>query len=180
MNHQSSFLKESPKLYSNQKFAFPRKDYIYSEFSSTILIPDQYHQLFWEKCLAHGGVRQYIAYLLSKYQLYIANGLVPGYANLTTKYQEKGQNLHKIAFRPRPEDWAELKLYRVSFGMSISAFLVYLLIADSVDFAKASSHHLVAVGIPEISNFDLIAKIFLMNNRLNYTVIFQYRKSRYG
>ncbi|HNN79519.1 MAG TPA: DUF1564 family protein, partial [Leptospiraceae bacterium] len=127
---------------SNRKISFPREDYIYSEFSSTLLIPDRYYQLFRSKCSSHGGTRQYISYLLSKYQIFIANGLVPGYSNLTTKYQEKGQNLHKISFRPNPQDWAELKLYRVSFGMSISAFLVYLVIADSVDYAEATSYYL--------------------------------------
>ncbi|HMV43699.1 MAG TPA: DUF1564 family protein, partial [Leptospiraceae bacterium] len=111
---------------------------------------------------------------------FITNGLVPGYSNVTTKYQEKGQNLQKIAFRPMPQDWAELKLYRVSFGMSISAFLVYLLIADSVDFVKASSAHLATVGISEVSKFDLYAKVFLTNNRSDYTIVFQYRKSRFG
>ncbi|HNK58374.1 MAG TPA: hypothetical protein PLL86_19340, partial [Leptospiraceae bacterium] len=61
---------------SNRKISFPREDYIYSEFSSTLLIPDRYYQLFRSKCSSHGGTRQYISYLLSKYQIFIANGLV--------------------------------------------------------------------------------------------------------
>ncbi|HNC00155.1 MAG TPA: DUF1564 family protein, partial [Leptospiraceae bacterium] len=132
------------------------------------------------KCKAYGGTREYVTYLLSKYQIFITNGLVPGYSNVTTKYQEAGQNLHKIAFRPNPEDWAELKLYRISFGMSISAFLVYLLIADFVEFEKAASSYLVTVGIPVISNFDLSTKVILSNNRSYYTIIFRYRKNRYS
>ncbi|HNG98693.1 MAG TPA: DUF1564 family protein, partial [Leptospiraceae bacterium] len=165
---------------SSQKIVFPHEDFKYSEFSSTLLIPERYYEIFRRGCWQHGGTRGYVAYLLYKYQLFIANGLVPGYSKVTTKYQEKGQNLHKVAFRPRPEDWAELKLYRVSFGMSISAFLVYLLIADSVDFAEAVSYYLTAVGISSIPNFDLCAKIFLTNNRSDYTIFFQFRKSKYG
>ncbi|HNK59505.1 MAG TPA: DUF1564 family protein, partial [Leptospiraceae bacterium] len=121
-------MNQKSKLISNQKIAFPRENLNFTEFSSTLLIPERYFTLFQKKCLTNGGVRGYIAYLLSRYQIFFANGLIPGYANVTTKYQEKGQNLHKVAFRPNPEDWAELKLYRISFGMSISAFLVYLLI----------------------------------------------------
>ncbi|HMV41576.1 MAG TPA: hypothetical protein PKD50_03515, partial [Leptospiraceae bacterium] len=73
---------------STQKISFPRKDFIYSEFSSTLLLPDRYSEIFYAKCKYHGGVREYISYLLSRYQLFIANGLVPGYSNVTTKYQE--------------------------------------------------------------------------------------------
>ncbi|HMV44222.1 MAG TPA: DUF1564 family protein [Leptospiraceae bacterium] len=171
-------IQEGSNIISSYKISFPRNDYIYSEFSSTILIPDQYFKYFQKKIYTHKGVRSYISYLLSKYQIYITNGLVPSYSNVTTKYQDKGQNLHKIAFRPKPEDWAELKLYRLTFGMSISAFLVYLLIADSTDFAEAFSDYLETVGISRVPNFNLSAKVFLLNDRTNYTIVFQYRKSR--
>ncbi|HNE09567.1 MAG TPA: DUF1564 family protein, partial [Leptospiraceae bacterium] len=102
-----------------------------------------------------------------------------GYSNITTKYQEKGQNLHKISFRPKPEDWAELKLYRISFGMSISAFIVYLLIADSVDLAETFSDYLEGVGILSIPKFDLIAKVYLFDNATYYTTIFQFHRGKY-
>jgi len=98
---------------------------------------------------------------------------------VTTKYQEKGQELQKVAFRPKPEDWAELKLYRISFGMSISAFLVYLLIADSVDFAETLSDYLTGVGITTTPNFNLTAKVYLWNERTYYATIFQYRNIPY-
>ncbi|HNK95667.1 MAG TPA: DUF1564 family protein [Leptospiraceae bacterium] len=163
-------------IFSKHKFTFPRKNLTLHDFSSTLLIPEKYSDLFQKKVIQHKGTRAYINYLLRKYQLFIANGMIPGYSNVTTKYQEKGQNLQKIAFRPRPEDWAELKLYRVSFGMSISAFLVYLLIADSVEFVNAVSNHLTGVGISMTSNFDLIAKVCLCNKKTYYTTIFQYRR----
>ncbi|HMV42514.1 MAG TPA: DUF1564 family protein [Leptospiraceae bacterium] len=165
------------KSFSTQKISFPRDHFTFSEFSSTLLIPEKYMSLFQKKIVLHKGIRSYVAYLLKKYKLYIANGLVPGYSNVTTKYQEKGQNLHKIAFRPNPEDWAELKLYRVSFGMSISAFFVYLVIADSVELAETLSDYLTRVGISVVPNFDLIAKVYLWQKRSFYTTIFQYRES---
>jgi len=42
--------------------------------------------------------------------------------------------------------------------MSISVFLVYLPIADFVDFARIISHFLAAVGIPLTPNFDFLEK----------------------
>ena len=164
---------------SNQKIVFPRENLETTELSSTLLIPEIYLELLQNKKLKHGGLRRYVAYLLSKYKLHIANGLVPGYSKLTTKYQEQGQNLQKIAFRPCPADWVELKLYRVAFGMSISAFFVYLLIADSVDFAETVSYYLGAIGIPCPPNWNLGAKAYLCEKRSHYTTVFQYRKSRY-
>ena len=124
-----------------------------------------------------GHVRAYIAYLLRKYKIHIANGLIPSYRNHTTKYQEKNQNLIRVAFRPNLDDWAELKLYRISFGMSISAFLVYLLLADFVDFGRKISYFLVAVGISISPNFGLWAKVYLSRNKHYYTTIFQWRES---
>ncbi|HMW07467.1 MAG TPA: DUF1564 family protein [Leptospiraceae bacterium] len=166
-------------VFSNAKLSFPRMNFSLNDFNSTLLIPEKYQSLFIKKIEKHKGIRSYVAYLLSKYQVLIKNGLIPGYSNVTTKYQEKGQNLRKFAFRPRPEDWAELKLYRVSFGMSISAFFVYLLIADSVDFAETISDYLTTVGISLVSNLNLTAKVHLWNQKTFYTKVLQYRKSKY-
>lgn len=159
---------------------FPREKNPFIEINSTLLIPEKYYQKFFDKVRAHQGVRAYVAYLLFKYKIHIANGMVPAFSNHTTKYQEKNQNLIKVAFRPNLDDWAELKLYRVSFGMSISAFLVYLLIADSVDFAEKLSYFLAAVGIPQSPHFDLCAKIYLSRKNSYYATVFQYRESCYG
>ena len=165
---------------SNQKKVFLRKNYKLEEFSSTILIPDQYMDFFKKKIYEHKGVRAYIAYLLYKYRLHIANGIVPSYSSVTTKYQKKGQDLHKISFRPRVSDWAELKLYRVSFGMSISSFLMFLLIADYMDFAKVVSYFLVAVGIHTTPDLDLIAKVYLFRKKSYHSTVFQYREDKTG
>lgn len=156
---------------------YPREKNQFIEVNSTLLIPEKYYKKFMEKVFVHKGVRAYVAFLLYKYKIHIANGLVPAYSNHTTKYQEKDQNLIRVAFRPNLDDWAELKLYRVSFGMSISAFLVYLLIADFVDFAQTVSYFLGAVGISQSPDFDLSAKVYLSRKNSIYTVIFQYRKS---
>ncbi|MBK8394853.1 MAG: DUF1564 family protein [Leptospiraceae bacterium] len=159
---------------------YPRDKNPFIEIRSTLLIPEKYYQKFREKIRRHQGVRAYVAYLLLKYKIHIANGMIPSYQNHTTKYQEKNQNLIKVAFRPNLDDWAELKLYRVSFGLSISAFLVYLLIADFVDFAEKVSYYLGAVGIPQSPHLDLWAKVYLSRKNSRYTTIFQYRRSQYG
>jgi hypothetical protein len=171
---------ENGKSVSNQKKVFPRKNYKLEEFSSTILIPDQYMDFFRKKIYEHKGVRAYIAYLLYKYRLHIANGIVPSYSSVTTKYQKKGQDLHKISFRPRVSDWVELKLYRVSFGMSISAFLMFLVIADYMDFARVVSYFLVAVGINTTPDLDLIAKVYLFRKKGYHSSVFQYREDKTG
>lgn len=139
---------ENGKTVLTNKRVFPRENNPFIKINSTLLIPEKYYEFFQRRIIEHKGVRAYIAYLLFKYRLHIATGMVPTYRNFTTKYQEKDQNLIKVSFRPRVDDWTELKLYRVSFGLSISAFLVYLLIADSVDFAQTVSYFLGAVGIP--------------------------------
>ncbi len=171
---------ENGKTVTNNKHNFPKENYKASDIRSSLLIPEQYLTLFRSKVREHRGVRAYIVYLLSKYRIHISNGMVPAYSNLTTKYQEKGQGLVKIGFRPNPADWAELKLYRVSFGMSISAFLIYLVIADSTDFARTLSYFLWTVGIPASTNLDLAAKLYLCQDRDYYTAIFQFRESRHS
>ncbi|MBP7283081.1 MAG: DUF1564 family protein [Leptospiraceae bacterium] len=158
----------------------PHEKNPFTEINSTLLIPEKYYKRFIEKVVLHQGVRAYIAHLLLKYKIHIANGLIPTYQNHTTKYQEKNQNLIKVAFRPNLDDWAELKLYRISFGMSISAFLVYLLIADFAEFAQTVSYFLGAVGIPLSPSFDLWAKVYLSRKKSIYTTVFQYRKSPDG
>ena len=156
---------------------YPREKNQFIEVNSTLLIPEKYYKKFMEKVFLHKGVRAYVAHLLFKYKIHIANGLVPAYSNHTTKYQAKDQNLIRVAFRPNLDDWAELKLYRISFGMSISAFLVYLLIADFVEFAQTVSYFLAAVGISQSPQFDLWAKVYLSRKKSEYYTIFQYRNS---
>ena len=171
---------ENGKNVSMNPKKFPRENNPLIEINSTLLIPEKYSKKFKEKAALHNGVRAYISYLLFKYKIHIANGLVPAYRNHTTKYQEKNQNLIKVAFRPNLEDWAELKLYRVSFGISISAFIVYLLLADFVYFADKVSYFLGAVVIPLSPNFDLFAKVYLSRKKSNYHTVFHYRDSHYG
>ncbi|HNE10647.1 MAG TPA: hypothetical protein PKV36_20585, partial [Leptospiraceae bacterium] len=69
------------KIISSSRFSFPRRNMELADFSSTILIPEKYFSIFNEKIILHKGVRSYIHYLLNKYQIYITNGLIPGYSN---------------------------------------------------------------------------------------------------
>ncbi|HMV41915.1 MAG TPA: DUF1564 family protein, partial [Leptospiraceae bacterium] len=159
------------------KISFPNKNFNLEDFCSTLLIPERYIKVFVKKVNQHEGVREYVSYLLAKYQIYIVNGLIPGYSNVTTKYQEKGQNLQRVSFRPDATDWAELKIYRLTFGMSISAFIVYLLIADSVEFEKTVSNIFDIVGILEMAILNLDARVSLSNNRTNYSIHLHYRQN---
>nr|MBP9887770.1 hypothetical protein [Leptospiraceae bacterium] len=71
---------------STQKMHFPREHNPFIEINSTLLIPEKYYKKFREKVVFHQGVRAYIAHLLFKYKIHIANGMIPAYSNHTTKY----------------------------------------------------------------------------------------------
>ena len=82
------------------KKVFPER-IIKLEFSSTILIPDQYMDFSGRKYMNIKEFGHILLTCFTNYRLHIANGIVPSYSSVTTKYQRKGQDLQKISFRPR-------------------------------------------------------------------------------
>ena len=138
----------------NRKFIFDNRqnteiDEIESvETSSTLLIPEEYLLELNEKIEDHGSLKNYVSYLLNKYELFLNTKILPESNQLKTEYQAKNQNLQRKDFRPEPKDWHLLKLYRVGLNYSISALFVYLLRLDLAGLGRIVKSFLENVGAP--------------------------------
>ena len=84
--------------------------------SCTVLIPKEYWEELHLKIKNYGSLKNYFAYLLAKYEIYLKSGIVPYSSRLKTEYQEKGQNLIRKDFEPTKKDWFVMKLYRAAFN----------------------------------------------------------------
>jgi len=149
------------------------------EISSSLMVPDHFVEMLKKKLKKYKGIKLYLHYLIRKYDIHIINGLIPQYSNVTTKYQDKDQNLHKLGIRPWGSDWAEMQILRSSLGISMSAIFVYLLKADSVDFAKTVSEFLVKAGIPTLPKVDLFAELRLDGEKSFFSRVLRYQKNSY-
>ena len=96
---------------------------------ASLLIPEKYLNDFFKRVKNYGGVRFYVHYLLNQNGNQLEN-ILPKQENLKVKYQEKNQNLKKINFRPKGQDWTKLKELRFTSKFSISGILVNLILTD--------------------------------------------------
>ena len=167
------------KTFCIQEKCVIERDMELIEISSSLMIPDHLINMLTKKLKKHNGIKLYLHYLIQKYDIHIVNGLIPQYSNVTTKYQDKDQNLRKIGIRPLGSDWAEMHILRSSLGMSMSAIFVYLLKADSVEFAKTVTEFLVTAGIPTLPNINLYGEIRLEHTKSYFSRILQYQESGY-
>ena len=167
------------KTFSNQEKIVTQGNMRLIEVSSSLMVPDHFIEMLKKKLKKYKGIKLYLHYLIRKYDIHIINGLIPQYSNVTTKYQDKDQNLHKIGVRPFGSDWAEMQLLRSSLGMSMSAIFVYLLKADSVDFAKTVSEYLVKAGIPTLPKIDLFAELRLEGEKFFFSRVLRFQESGY-
>ena len=167
------------KTFSNQENVSTEPNARLIEVSSSLMIPKIYSEVLKKKLKKYKGFKLYLHYLLRKYDIHIVNGLIPNYSNVTTKYQEKDQELLKVGIRPWGSDWGELQLLRCSHGVSMSAIFVYLLKADSLDFAKTVSEFLVKAGIPSLPSLDFYGEIRLENRKFYFRRVFRYQESIY-
>ena len=104
--------------------------------SCTLLIPEEYWEELHIKIESYASLKNYFAYLLQKYEIYLKSGVVPYSSRLKTEYQEKGQNLIQKSFEPWKKDWFVMKLYRAAFNFSINKLFVLLLRLDLMNFAE--------------------------------------------
>ncbi len=168
------------KTFSNLERVATEENVRLIEVSSSLMIPLEWLGILKKKLKKHRGFKSYLHYLISRYDIHIINGLIPSYSKVTTKYQEKDQGLIKVGIRPWGSDWGELQLLRCSHGLSMSAIFVYLLKADSLDFAKAVSEYLVKAGIPSIPNLDLFGEMRLENRKFFFSRVFRYHENIYS
>ncbi len=116
--------------------------------SSTLLIPEEYLFELNERIEDHGSLKDYLSYLLDKYELFLNTKIIPESTQLKTEYQANHLNLQRKDFRPHPKDWHLLKLYRVGLNYSISALFVFLLRLDLLGLARTVGSFLDTVGAP--------------------------------
>lgn len=168
------------KTISNQEFVSTESNARLIEVSSSLMVPKIYIEILKKKLKKYKGFKLYLHYLLSKYDIHIANGIIPNYSNVTTKYQDKDQDLIKVGIRPWGSDWGELQLLRCSHGVSMSAIFVYLLKADSHDFAKTVLEFLVKAGIPSLPSLNFFGEIHLEHKKFFFRRVFRYQESIYN
>jgi len=150
------------------------------QYSSTLLIPKDLID-FWNRKTSknEASCRDYLHLLLKKYRFLIYNGILEKSETLMTKYQEKDLNLQKVAFRPYPEDWAELKQLRAFFNKSICLIAVFLVMLDSLGVAESIPEQLSNFVIPTQSKFRLYTKAFLSRKNFAYDREMQYRRDKF-
>lgn len=101
--------------------------------SSTLNIPDRLMPFLNEKAGTASQLTWYLRQLLNRYRYICYSGALPSYEGIKTKFQEKGQGMNKRSFRPKNDDWAELKLIAAMHGMTATFFFVILIELDSAD-----------------------------------------------
>lgn len=167
------------KTFSNQEKIAQEANTQFIETSSSLMVPTEFMEILKKKLKRYKGMKLYLHYLIRNYNIHIINGLIPQYSNVTTKYQDKDQSLKKLGIRPFSSDWAELQILRSALGLSMSAIFVYLLKADSIDFAKNVSEYLVKAGIPTIPNIDLFGEVHLTVEKSFWSRVLRYQESGY-
>ncbi len=168
------------KTFSNQERVNFENDLWLIEISSSLMIPESYLPLLKKKSKKFKSLANYLHFLVVNYKIHIANGIIPSYKNVTTKYQDKDLDLKKVGIRAKGCDWAELQLLRCSHGMSMSAIFVYLLRIDSVEFAEALSVMLVDAGIPNRPRLDFFGELRLEHQDSVFSRVFRYQEGNYG
>lgn len=150
------------------------------QHSSTLLIPKDLI-VFWHTKTDGGedSRRNYLHLLLKKYRYLVYNGLLDKSEELMTKYQETGQGLQKVAIRPYPEDWAELKQLKAFFNKSICLITVFLIMLDFLGIAEALPEKLASFGVPTPSHFRLCTKATFSKKNSLYEREMQYRRDMY-
>ena len=148
--------------------------------NSTLLIPADLFD-FWNQKSGCNNVnsRDYLHLLLKKYRFLVYNGLLEKSENLMTNYQVEGLGLQKVAIRPYPEDWAELKQLKAFFNKSICLIVVFLVMLDSLGVAESIPDQLARFGVPIESHFRLCTKTFLTRKKFSYRREMQYRRDQY-
>ena len=103
-----------------------------SQTVSTLLIPENLMQNFMFLVKKHGAssTSVYLRNLLFMYRTLTHSGLIPEPLKVKTEYQEEGQNLCRVGFRPSNSDWLELGQLALAFGKSRCWLFVHLLKLD--------------------------------------------------
>ena len=150
------------------------------QYSSSILIPAHLIE-FWDSKTGEDedSRRDYLHLLLKRYRFLVYNGILEKCEALMTKYQAKDQHLHKMAIRPYPEDWAELKQLKAFFNKSICYIVSFLVFLDSLGIAEFIPECLLSFGVPTKAGFRLYTKAIFSRENHFYDRQMQYRRDRF-
>ncbi len=150
------------------------------QHNSSLLIPADL-LAFWNAKTDNdeSSRRDYLHLLLKKYRFLLYNGILIKSESLVTKYQHKDQGLSKVAIRPYPEDWAELKQLKTFFNKSICMIAVFLVMLDFLGVAESIPELLGKFGVPIKSHFRLYTKVDLSRKNSIYEREMQYRRDKF-
>ena len=135
-----------------------------SRSSSTLKIPEHLYLSMILRGMSLGGISRYLHHLLDKYRYLNYSGQLPLNDGAKTLYQEKGQNLKKVSFRPENEDWIELKLIAQTHGISATYLFVILLELDFGEFGDAVGDVFAGVDPTQILTRPLVFRQTLHKN----------------
>ncbi len=172
--------REIMKIFYTPTFYNECKNLKDDQHNSSLLIPADLLD-FWNKRTMgdEDSRRDYLHLLLKKYRFLIYNGILEKRENLMTKYQEKDRGLRKLAIRPYPEDWAELKQLKAFFNKSICMIAVFLIMLDYLGVAESIPENLLSFGVPMQSQFRLYTKATLSRKNSFYDRQMQYRRDTF-
>lgn len=124
---------------------------------STLLIPENLMPsfLFLVKNHGSGSISVYLRNLLFMYRTLTHSGMIPKPITIKTEYQEEGQNLCRVGFRPSNSDWIELGELAIAFGKSRCWLFVYLLKLDIMGLRYLLVQADLSFAVPTFPSLEL-------------------------
>ena len=118
----------------------------------------------------HGAdnVTVYLRNLLSMFRTLTHSGMIPKPVKVKTEYQEEGQNLCRVGFRPNNADWIELGELALAYGKSRCWLFVYLLKLDIMGLWYLLAHSGLGFAVPTSPNVELESYWTLQRSELNF------------
>jgi hypothetical protein len=123
--------------------------------TSTVLVPEELILDFEESVKINGGVRKFLALLLDKYRILTHSGALPEACKLKTEFQEEGQDLQRVNFKPDNEDWLELGQIATFYGKSRCWIFTFLLRLEVLGFGELMEKVFETSGVPITASFQL-------------------------
>ena len=137
---------------------------------STLLIPENLIPsfVFLVKNHGAGNISVYLRNLLFMYRTLTHSGMIPEPITVKTEYQEEGQNLCRVGFRPSNSDWLELGELALAFGKSRCWLFVYLLKLDIMGLWYLLVHTGLGFAVPTSPNLELQSFWTLKRSEQNF------------
>ena len=102
------------------------------------------------------------------YRTLTHSGMIPEPITVKTEYQEEGQNLCRVGFRPSNSDWIELGELALAFGKSRCWLFVYLLKLDIMGLWYLLVHTGLGFAVPTSPNLELQSFWTLKRSEQNF------------